>query len=84
MSRSTVSPDTIQPSLDRRSRRSRAAAWVGTIALIALAVGCGGDVDSRMQEIRALQDVGQFTESITELREVLAIRWQDRTPLTCY
>jgi tetratricopeptide (TPR) repeat protein len=73
MSRSTVSPDTIQPSLDRRSRRSRAAAWVGTIALIALAVGCGGDVDSRMQEIRALQDVGQFTESITELREVLAI-----------
>ncbi|MBW2288291.1 MAG: tetratricopeptide repeat protein, partial [Deltaproteobacteria bacterium] len=45
----------------------------GTIAFITLAAGCGGDVDSRMQEIRALQDVGQFTESITELREVLAI-----------
>ena len=38
-----------------------------------LAAGCGGDVDSRMQEVRALQDVGQFTESIDELREILAI-----------
>jgi len=73
MSRSTVSPDTIQPPLDRRSRRFRAAVWVGTAAFIALATGCGGDVESRMQEIRALQDVGQFTESISELREVLAI-----------
>jgi tetratricopeptide (TPR) repeat protein len=73
MSRATVSPDTIQPSLDPRSRRYYAAIWVGAIALIALAAGCGGDVESRMQEIRALQDVGQFTESITELREVLAI-----------
>jgi tetratricopeptide (TPR) repeat protein len=73
MSRPTVSPDTIQPPLDRRSRRRYAAIWVGAIALIALTAGCGGDVDSRMQEIRALQDVGQFTESISELREVLAI-----------
>jgi tetratricopeptide (TPR) repeat protein len=38
-----------------------------------MAAGCGGDVDSRMQEVRALQDVGQFTESIDELREILAI-----------
>jgi len=38
-----------------------------------MAAGCGGDIESRMQEVRALQDVGQFTESIEELREVLAI-----------
>jgi cytochrome c-type biogenesis protein CcmH/NrfG len=48
-----------------------AAACVGALAL--LAVGCGGDIETRMSEVRALQDVGQFTESIEELREILAI-----------
>jgi tetratricopeptide (TPR) repeat protein len=51
----------------------RTDAWAGAIALVLLAAGCGGDIDSRMQEVRALQDVGQFTESIDELREILAI-----------
>jgi tetratricopeptide (TPR) repeat protein len=36
-------------------------------------VGCQGDIDARMAEVRALQDVGQFTASIDELREILAI-----------
>lgn len=49
------------------------AAWSFLLSFALLAAGCGGDVDSRMQEVRALQDVGQFTESIEELREVLAI-----------
>jgi len=42
-----------------------------------LILGCGGDVESRMAEVRALQDVGQFTASIDELREILAVRPDD-------
>jgi len=61
---------------NRRPRSRRAirlgAVWTLPLAL-ALSAGCGGDVDSRMQEVRALQDVGQFTQSIEELREILAI-----------
>jgi tetratricopeptide (TPR) repeat protein len=34
-------------------------------------VGCGGGVESRMAEVRALQDVGQFAASVEELREIL-------------
>jgi tetratricopeptide (TPR) repeat protein len=37
------------------------------------ALGCGGDIEARMAEVRALQDVGQFTASIEELREILAV-----------
>ena len=40
-------------------------------------LGCGGDVEARMAEVRALQDVGQFSASIDELREILAIRPDD-------
>ncbi|MDH3211548.1 MAG: tetratricopeptide repeat protein [Myxococcales bacterium] len=47
------------------------AVCLGVLAL--LAIGCGGDIETRMSEVRALQDVGQFTESIEELREILAI-----------
>jgi tetratricopeptide (TPR) repeat protein len=36
-------------------------------------VGCGGDVESRMAEVRALQDVGQFAASVEELREILTL-----------
>ena len=36
-------------------------------------LGCGGDIETRMAEVRALQDVGQFTESIDEIREILAV-----------
>ena len=49
----------------------RGAAFVITAAV--LAAGCGGDIETRMSEVRALQDVGQFTESIDELREILAM-----------
>jgi tetratricopeptide (TPR) repeat protein len=45
--------------------------WGGSI------LGCGGDVEARMAEVRALQDVGQFSASIDELREILAIRPDD-------
>jgi tetratricopeptide (TPR) repeat protein len=55
------------------SRTTRLAVAVLLALALALPVGCGGDVDSRMQEVRALQDVGQFTQSIEELREILAI-----------
>lgn len=40
-------------------------------------LGCGGDVEARMAEVRALQDVGQFSASIDELREILAVRPDD-------
>jgi tetratricopeptide (TPR) repeat protein len=73
MSRSTVSLDSNHPTFGREGRRWDTAAWAGVLALVLMAAGCGGDIDSRMQEVRALQDVGQFTESIEELREVLAI-----------
>jgi len=43
------------------------------LAGVGLSAGCGGDVESRMAEVRALQDVGQFTASIDELREILVI-----------
>jgi tetratricopeptide (TPR) repeat protein len=43
------------------------------VALALGALGCGGDIEARMAEVRALQDVGQFTASIDELREILAI-----------
>lgn len=35
--------------------------------------GCGGDIDGRLAEVRALQDVGQHEASIEELRQILAI-----------
>jgi len=82
-------PDPIQPprrsapdaAAGRRSVAPRAAAagapkpvWLSLLAISALlALGCGGDIEARMAEVRALQDVGQFTASIDELREILAI-----------
>ena len=46
---------------------------VGLLALALSGFGCGSDLESRMAEVRALQDVGQFTESIDQLREILAV-----------
>jgi tetratricopeptide (TPR) repeat protein len=46
--------------------------WLA-LACAGLLIACGGDVESRMAEVRALQDVGQFDASIEELREILAI-----------
>ncbi len=60
----------------RRSRPLRAGRAAHTLCALALALGalgCGGDIEARMAEVRALQDVGQFTASIEELREILAI-----------
>ncbi len=49
----------------------------GVLAALALmlgiASGCGGDIETRMTEVRALQDVGQFDASADELKEILAI-----------
>ena len=53
--------------------RPRARLAALALALALPAAGCGGDVESRMAEVRALQDVGQFNASIDELREVLAV-----------
>ena len=50
-------------------RLRRAAALAAALPALA----CGGDVESRMAEVRALQDVGQFSASIDELREILAV-----------
>ncbi|TFG93680.1 MAG: tetratricopeptide repeat protein [Myxococcales bacterium] len=58
------------PFFANASGRLRRAAALAA-ALPALA--CGGDVESRMAEVRALQDVGQFNASIDELREILAV-----------
>ncbi len=40
---------------------------------LGLAIGCGGDTASKMEEVRALQDVGRFDASIAKLDEVLAL-----------
>jgi tetratricopeptide (TPR) repeat protein len=55
----------------QRPHAYRLLAAALTLALAAAA--CSGDVESRMAEVRVLQDVGQFTASIDELREILAI-----------
>ena len=60
----------------RRARRPGSPAWFALFAAGALLLGlagCGGDIESRMAEVRALQDVGQFTASIEELREILTV-----------
>ena len=50
------------------------AAGVAVLAWGVSILGCGGDTEARMAEVRALQDVGQFTASIDELREILAVQ----------
>jgi tetratricopeptide (TPR) repeat protein len=47
--------------------------FAATLAMLGLFTACGGDIESRMAEVRALQDVGQFARSIEELREILAV-----------
>ena len=66
-----------QPSSARTKRPARRRLALSCVALgLALtgfATGCGGDVEARMAEVRALQDVGQFSASIDELRQILAV-----------
>jgi len=56
-----------------RRKTGRLACLLTVLVSSVVAVGCGGDVETRMAEVRVLQDVGQFTASIDELREILAI-----------
>jgi len=67
-------PDpTTPPNEIRPARRGSSIAPLVLLALVWLGGGCGGDIEARMAEVRALQDVGQFSASIEELREILAI-----------
>ncbi len=62
--------------LRARLRAALAPGWrllAPLTAVASLALACGGDIESRMAEVRALQDVGQFTASIDALREILVI-----------
>jgi tetratricopeptide (TPR) repeat protein len=51
----------------------RLAGFAALLVAASVTTACGGDVESRMAEVRALQDVGQFESSIEELREILAV-----------
>ncbi|MBW2359718.1 MAG: tetratricopeptide repeat protein [Deltaproteobacteria bacterium] len=59
------------------TNRTPIAGQMRSLALLVLAIfafsGCGGDIDGRLAEVRALQDVGQHEASIDELRQILAI-----------
>lgn len=46
-------------------------AWA-LLALLLIFAGCAGSVEDRLAEVRALQDAGQFNESVEPLRELLA------------
>lgn len=45
------------------------ALLLGLVALVG--AGCAGDVDSRLEQVRAVQDAGDFSNSIPALREIL-------------
>ena len=42
-------------------RPTARVALLGALVALLLGTGCGGDIESRMAEVRALQDVGQFS-----------------------
>jgi tetratricopeptide (TPR) repeat protein len=58
------------PTPRARGRRALAAALI--LLSLSPASGCGQSVDSRLAEVRALQDAGDFSSSIAPLREILA------------
>lgn len=45
---------------------------IGALGLVLFVAGCAGSVEDRIVEVRALQDAGQFNESIEPLRKLLA------------
>ena len=57
------------PSLPVRGPRRAFALVFGLVALVG--IGCAGDVESRLEQVRALQDAGDFSNSIPALREIL-------------
>jgi tetratricopeptide (TPR) repeat protein len=60
-------------SLAFRERGYLAGRFVATtIAAALLLAGCAGTIEDRLAEVRALQDAGQFSESVEPLRELLA------------
>jgi len=50
----------------------RLGALLLAAAVAAIGAGCTGSVEDRLAEVRALQDAGQFNESVEPLREMLA------------
>lgn len=59
-------------SSGRGSAARRSAVLGLALVVVALLGACGSDIEGRMSEARALQDVGQFAASIKELRGILA------------
>lgn len=57
------------PSSPVRVPRRRRALLLGILALVGAA--CAGDVESRLEQVRAVQDAGDFSNSIPPLREIL-------------
>ncbi|HTF35299.1 MAG TPA: tetratricopeptide repeat protein [Myxococcota bacterium] len=73
MSRTRVSLCAFGP-LTAAVCRAAARFSAGFVALAFgfLVVGCGSSIDSRLEEVRTLQDAGQFNDSIEPLRSILA------------
>ncbi|MDJ0864609.1 MAG: tetratricopeptide repeat protein [Myxococcota bacterium] len=71
---STSSPYDDCGGLRRKPRPARRAGRLcaALAAAILLAGGCAGSIEDRLAEARALQDAGQFSESVEPLREILA------------
>ena len=46
-------------------------ARLALFALILVVAGCGASPEKLLEEVRAMQDVGEFTESVEPLREIL-------------
>lgn len=59
------------PSLPVRGPRRTLAFALAFGVLALVAIGCAGDVESRLEQVRALQDAGDFSNSIPALREIL-------------
>jgi tetratricopeptide (TPR) repeat protein len=57
------------PSPPVRVSRGARVLLLGILALVG--AGCAGDVDSRLEQVRAVQDAGDFSNSIPPLREIL-------------